>query len=248
MASEAEAKAQLPVVDFAAFLDPSSTAEEKAKVARDIDQACRDVGFFYLKNHGVPRDLIAELLALTRDFFETATPTEKARLAMRGKHEGGDHARGWLKVVSPESGTHEVSNLSSHVNPKEYYTHAHSTAQALDIFRPVETKEPPYETGRGPNHWPETPTQFRPVAEAYIEHLEGLGKKVMQAIAMALAVDERIFLDRIDKAFWNLRILGYEGRKEKREFDAGIGQHTGAPPHQAKTLCADVNGYQISAS
>ena len=49
----------------------------------------------------------------------------------------------------------------------------------------------------------------------------------MQAMALAMEVDESIFLDRIDKAFWNLRILGYEGRKSKTPAPAGIGEHTG---------------------
>ena len=44
--------------------------------------------------------------------------------------------------------------------------------------------------------------------------------------ASGLDVDERIFLDRIDKAFWNLRILGYEGRDVKKKTPAGIGEHT----------------------
>jgi isopenicillin N synthase-like dioxygenase len=79
----------------------------------------------------------------------------------------------------------------------------------------------------GPNKWPTQPTTFRNTAEEYIQHLEKLGVQVMQAIAMGLEVDERIFLDRIDKAFWNLRILGYEGRKVKQETPAGIGEHTG---------------------
>lgn len=49
----------------------------------------------------------------------------------------------------------------------------------------------------------------------------------MKAIAMGLGVDDEIFLSRINKAFWNLRILGYEGRKSKSKENAGIGQHTG---------------------
>lgn len=79
----------------------------------------------------------------------------------------------------------------------------------------------------GPNLWPSVPADFRTTAESYIEHLEKLGTSVMKAIAIGLSVDESIFLDRIDKAFWNLRILGYEGRKSRSENVAGIGEHTG---------------------
>lgn len=79
----------------------------------------------------------------------------------------------------------------------------------------------------GRNQWPSTPPDFRETAEEYIERLETLGIQVMKAIAIGLNVDESIFLNRINKAFWNLRILGYEGRKERSKQQAGIGEHTG---------------------
>ncbi|KEF57264.1 uncharacterized protein A1O9_05181 [Exophiala aquamarina CBS 119918] len=102
----------LPVIDFGPFLDISSSLQQKHHVALEIDKACREVGFFYLKNHGVPSDLVADLLTKTREVFETSTPEEKECLAMKGSDEGGDSARGWLKVKN-ESGSHEVrGNMS----------------------------------------------------------------------------------------------------------------------------------------
>lgn len=65
------------------------------------------MGFFYLKNHGVPAELVADMLDKTHQVFETATPEEKDRLAMEGSAEGGDSARGWLKVQNA-AGAHEV--------------------------------------------------------------------------------------------------------------------------------------------
>lgn len=102
-----------------------------------------------------------------------------------------------------------------------------NTLKAVDFFRPVPVQDAPYTTGMGPNLWPSIPTDFRSTAESYIDHLEKLGTSVMKAIAIGLSVDESIFLNRIDKAFWNLRILGYEGRKARMENAAGIGEHTG---------------------
>ena len=57
--------------------------------------------------------------------------------------------------------------------------------------------------------------------------MERLGNSVVEAIALALDVDASLFLSRIDKAFWNLRVLGYEGRKSLASAKAGIGEHTG---------------------
>lgn len=49
---------QIPVVDFAPFHDGS--AEEAKATAQKIFEAFRDVGFVYLKNHGVPQEVVDE--------------------------------------------------------------------------------------------------------------------------------------------------------------------------------------------
>jgi isopenicillin N synthase-like dioxygenase len=53
--------ANIPIVDFAKAA--SGTKEEKEKIASQIDEAFRNVGFVYLKNHGVPRETVDECFA-----------------------------------------------------------------------------------------------------------------------------------------------------------------------------------------
>ena len=101
----------LPIIDFAPFLSMDSTSDQKLATAREIDKACREVGFFYLKNHGVPRELVQGMLTKAREFFETAGPEEKTALAIKKNEEGGDNARGYLKITSEAKGSHEVSSL-----------------------------------------------------------------------------------------------------------------------------------------
>ncbi|KAF2727114.1 oxoglutarate 3-dioxygenase [Polyplosphaeria fusca] len=194
----------LPIIDFAPFLSPTASPAAKQKVAFEIDRACRDVGFFYLKGHGISPELIARMLTSARDFFEHATTEEKEKIAIKSTKEGGDNARGWLRVENAEKGSHE----------------------AVDFYRPVEMRGPPYTTGMGENKWPSSLPGFQALANTYIGKLESLGREVVRAMAIGLEVDAELFLDRIDKAFWNLRILGYEGRKSKTPALAGIGEHT----------------------
>jgi isopenicillin N synthase-like dioxygenase len=56
--------ADIPIVDFAKAID--GTPEERQHVARQIDEAFRGAGFVYLRNHGVPLDLVAECFAWVR--------------------------------------------------------------------------------------------------------------------------------------------------------------------------------------
>ncbi|KAF2653197.1 oxoglutarate 3-dioxygenase [Lophiostoma macrostomum CBS 122681] len=194
----------LPIIDFSPFLSASASEESRFNVAKELDSACREVGFFYLKGHGIPSELIASMLANARDFFETSTQDEKDAIAIKNISDGGDNARGWLRVDNPEKGSHE----------------------AVDFYRPVDKHDKSHTTGLGENKWPMTPANLRAVSETYIEQLEHLGREVMRAMALALGIDVSLFLDRVDKAFWNLRILGYEGRKSRSPAPAGIGEHT----------------------
>ncbi|CZR66951.1 uncharacterized protein PAC_16850 [Phialocephala subalpina] len=195
--------AYVPIIDFSPFLDPSSSPEVKKQAALEIDRACREVGFFYLSNHGVDEELRQAMLGRARTFFENATEEEKQAISIKpAGTDHGDDARGFQKVDGRGKGAHE----------------------AVDFFRPVETAGPPYEIGQGENLWPSTPSDLRTVSEKYIDALFTLATKVVQALALGLGVDESIFLTRIGEAFWNLRILGYYPKPEGKQ--AGIGDHT----------------------
>jgi len=98
------------------------------------------------------------------------------------------------------------------------------------MFRPVDNSgEPPYEVGFGENQWPQTPETFRSTAEQYIDTVFALATEIVRAIAMALEVDETVLLSRVNKSFWNLRIIGYEATDAKLATSkvSGIGEHTG---------------------
>lgn len=100
--------ATLPVVDFGGFSSPSSTSDQRRAVAHQIDQACRSFGFFYLSNHGIPQSLLDDIRKLALDFFRNASAEEKQRIAIKPPAEGGDNARGYMKVTDAERGSHEV--------------------------------------------------------------------------------------------------------------------------------------------
>ncbi len=55
----------IPVIDIAALLNGGPGA--RAEVARRIDDACRNVGFFYVAIHGVPQRLLDAVYREVRD-------------------------------------------------------------------------------------------------------------------------------------------------------------------------------------
>ena len=62
--------APIPIVDIAALRDRSGTQA----VAAQIGAACRDVGFFYISNHGVADALLARVRAALRRRSQGAAP------------------------------------------------------------------------------------------------------------------------------------------------------------------------------
>lgn len=100
--------AALPVIDFGPFISPGATFQEKKTVALKLDKACREVGFFYLKNHGIPTEMMSAMLHVAREFFDSSTTEEKKEIALKRIDQGGDNARGWLEIYSPNKGSHEV--------------------------------------------------------------------------------------------------------------------------------------------
>ena len=68
LSSRRPAFTEIPVVDFAAM----QTGDEQARdaLAAEVYRACTEVGFFYIRKHGVPQSEIDRLLTASRTFFE----------------------------------------------------------------------------------------------------------------------------------------------------------------------------------
>src|SRR5258706_6595950 len=82
---------QLPVIDIRALI---SQTEDRHQVARQIGDACREWGFFYVTGHGVDPRLIRELEEGSRRFF--AQDLEK-KLEIK-MARGGRAWRGYFPV------------------------------------------------------------------------------------------------------------------------------------------------------
>jgi isopenicillin N synthase-like dioxygenase len=91
----------LPIIDLGS--SGQGHGASLARICEEVGAACRDVGFFYVVNHEVDKELIAKAFAQSRKFF--ALPiADKRKLAIeavggnRGYsgllHEALDPARG----------------------------------------------------------------------------------------------------------------------------------------------------------
>jgi isopenicillin N synthase-like dioxygenase len=196
----------LPVISLAQL----STADPKA--LQELSSACSDIGFFYLKDHGIPQETLSRILDLASSFFLNASPEEKQSLA-RGSP---DEARGYQKI-----GENITKGLKD----------AH---EAVDLYRPWDSSLPKYndEILTGDNLWPATPTSLRSEVAAYIQEVLVIGVKLVQAMAMSLQIQPNSeewneLVGQVNESFWVARLIGYPPMETAVADGISCGEHTG---------------------
>src|ERR1700730_99657 len=83
----------VPVIDIGSYF--SDDAAGKIAVAKQIDQACRDIGFLVITGHGVSKSLAEKVYTLSRQFFDLQV-AEK----MKCQRPAPDQVRGYARLGS----------------------------------------------------------------------------------------------------------------------------------------------------
>jgi isopenicillin N synthase-like dioxygenase len=194
----------LDVIDLTGLASGESAAVRR--VAAELGRACREVGFFYVRNHGVPDALMSAMFARSAAFFASA-PAEKDEFSiMRSRHN-----RGYVGIAG------ESLNLAQ-ADLKE----AFNIGLDLAVSDPEVVAGKPY---RGVNLWPQTPG-FRDTALDYFNAVWRLGVDLHLAIAADLGLPPTFFADKFDRPMATLRLLHYPPRDTRPDELPGAGEHT----------------------
>ncbi|KAE9466873.1 hypothetical protein C3L33_01259, partial [Rhododendron williamsianum] len=160
----------IPIIDISPLLakwdDPNMAGDQGVgEVVQQLDQACREAGFFYVKGHGIPDSIIKEVRNLTHKFF--SLPYEEK-----------------LKIkISPAAGYRGYQRIGENITKGTPDMH-----EAIDCYREVEpgmfgALSKPLE---GPNQWPINPPNLKQLMEEYTSICTDLSRKIMRGIALAL--------------------------------------------------------------
>jgi isopenicillin N synthase-like dioxygenase len=185
----------IPTIDVSSLR--SGSPAEQRDVARQIDAACMDTGFFLVTGHGIPQELIETTRQRAIDFF--ALPVEEK---MKVQRPPAKISRGynWL-------GDRSVSYSMGQVSPPDIQeAFAFGPERVADLaFRVDQTSAQMY----APNIWPAQPHDFKKIMLSYYEAMQGLASQVLRAMATALDVDETYFAERFDRQASVTRIIRY---------------------------------------
>ena len=197
----------LPIIDISSLSIPGSDPEP---VARQIHDACRQFGFFYIAGHGISRELQDDLLAKSVAFFnQSAEEKNVIRMEL-----GGRAWRGYFSVGM------ELTSGTPDRKEGIYF------GQHLDSEHPMVRKGIPL---HGPNLYPEEPANFASTVEEYIEAVTNLGHSLMEAISLSLALPLSYFHDRYTSDPLVLfRIFHYPpiATRTEKQMPWGVGEHT----------------------
>ncbi|KAK4262333.1 hypothetical protein QN277_027905 [Acacia crassicarpa] len=225
----------IPIIDISALIaksDDPSIAEDPAvsEVVRQLDQACREAGFFYVKGHGIPDTLLKEVKDVTRRFFQLPYE-EKTKIKMTAATGYRGYQRIGENITKGVPDMHEAIDCYKEVTAGMYGT----------LGKPME----------GCNQWPQNPPNFKALMEEYISLCTGLARKIIRGIALALGGSPDEFEgQRAGDPFWVMRLIGYPGAstangKPDVKNDIGCGAHTDYGLLTLLNQDDDINALQV---
>ena len=169
-----ESVSNLPIIDVHALVAGTG---DKETVAEQIRHACLDMGFFYIKGHGVDEALQDRLEQLSRQFFAQDLET---KLELRMERAG----RAW-RGYFPVGG--------------ELTSGRPDLKEGLYFGAELGADDPRVQAGvplHGANLFPANIPRFRETVLAYTAAMTQLGQTLMQGIALSLGLEASYFADR----------------------------------------------------
>ena len=182
----------VPELDIAPFL--AGDAADKMRVARKLDDVCREVGFFCLTGHGVTEDQFSDIYAVSKAFFHLDLD-QKRRVAQPAP----DIVRGYIGVGEAALG--ETMGEDTPPDWKESFSAGPVDVDPSDAYY----KGPLARGHYAANHWPAQPENFGRIWADYYCEMSKLASDMMRLSALALGLSEDFFADKIDR---HIAILG----------------------------------------
>ena len=146
----------LPVLDLARL---EAGPAEKQAFLDELRETAHDLGFFYVSGHGIDGDLIRQVLALARRFFELPEDDKLAIEMINSPHFRGYNRKG-MEYTRGQRDWREQLDIG---------------AERLALPRDADL--PPWARLQGPNQWPAALPELKPYASA-LDHVIVGGKAV----------------------------------------------------------------------
>lgn len=194
-------------------------AQDRAHVARQLDVAARESGFFAVTGHGVDPALIERMLDATTGFFDLPVE-QKMRYYVEDRTANRGYAPLGSEALAYSLGEADLPpDLFEAFNVGREFT----DAEVDDYVAPVRA------TYFAPNVWPDAPVGFRETWLEYWTAVEQVAMTIMRVAGLALGVGEEYFVPFVDRSISVIRANNYRreaGAPDPAPDQMRMGAHT----------------------
>ncbi|MET4049368.1 MULTISPECIES: 2-oxoglutarate and iron-dependent oxygenase domain-containing protein [unclassified Rhodococcus (in: high G+C Gram-positive bacteria)] len=204
---------EVPAVDIGPYVRGGSD-EDRARVVREVDDACTRVGFVQILGHSVPDPVIDGLTAAVDDFF-CLPLTRKKQYRVVGANRG---------YSPPKSESLSLSLGVESANRMNDFFEAFNIGVEARSFAHLDLSEDDY----GLNVWPEVP-DFEDRVQAYYTEAARVARTLTRIFADALGQEPDYFDKLTAHSIDVLRMNNYalpEGTVTLDGDLVGMGEHT----------------------
>lgn len=215
---------ELPIIDLADIdnLDLS----KREVLASKIYDACTQVGFFYIKNHGISPSSLDQITGEAGRFFKDLSQEQKMRLA----RSHNEYHLGYSPFEKQKKdGASRIHQFESILFGREATFDRECGAKV----------GPQHDAG---NQWPEEGELpgFKTAVGQYFGELLTLSRKLTRLFALSLKLDDDFFEDMMDRPGCLLSLNYYADRVEEQpDVHSAIQPHT---DHELFTILYQTGG------
>ncbi len=184
----------MPVVDITALV----RGEAAADVGKSLHQASSNLGFIYVKGHGLEAQLLRDLRHVGMEFFWLPAE-EKSRVNATRNH------RDWLGPGQSKMDDGLLPDL------KESFVLGYGN-QSTESDYPL----------RGTNLWPSHPSQLEALAKTCLKQVHVVAGHLMRGFAFGLGLPEDFFLRSADRPLSRVSLVCYPHQEETNRTQFGV--------------------------
>lgn len=206
---------RVPVVDIAPYVE-DDLPERRARVAAEIDLACREVGFVQILGHGIPEATIAGLGAAMDAFF--ALDLDQKRAYVRPASENRGYTPPRSEALSLSLGVESASRMND-------FFEAYNVGRAASEYAGMELAPEHF----AENTWPDV-LGFEEQVAAYFAEAGRVARTMTRIFGDALGLPESYFPALTAPSIEVLRMNHYaleDGTDVSLDGDlVGMSEHT----------------------
>ncbi len=206
MVNREEAHVSVPLIDVRGLRGGS--ASEVRRIADEIGNSAREIGFFRITGHGIDLALVESTYRMAERFFDLPDGVKRRYyIGLSSNHRG--------YVPFTEKG--------------DYPDEVDRSYEAFDLGLDLPHDDPDYLAGNrvlGPNVWPDL-AGFRQTVSAYYSQISALGRLVCSALELHLGLPSGTMTTNMTKPVSQLRLLHYVRKKALTDVNSvNMGAHT----------------------